>query len=64
MPDQVLTKRVKVALLLGVLVALSFLVAALVTFIQQGDWPARYVSVGVGILAAMFIAVRRRARKR
>ena len=64
MPDQVLTKQVKVALLFGVLVALGFLVAALVTFIQKGDWPASYVSAGVGILAGMFIAIRRRARRR
>ncbi len=63
MADQDLTKRVKVAIVLGALVSLGFLVAALVTFIQDGDWPARYVSAGIGILAAMFIAVRR-ARKR
>lgn len=60
MPDQILTKRVKVALVLGVLIALSFFVAAVVTFIQVGDWPASYVSAGVTILAAMFIALRRR----
>ncbi len=62
MPDQTFTRRV--AILFGVLVALSFLVAALVIFIREGDWPARYVAGGTTILAAMFIAVRRRTRKR
>jgi hypothetical protein len=51
MPDQTLTKRIRVAVLLGVLVALSFLVAAVVIFIQDGDWPARYVAAGITILA-------------
>lgn len=63
MPDQLLTKR-RIAIVLGVLVALAFLIAAAVIFIQEGDWPARYISAGIGILAVMFIAARRQARKR
>lgn len=64
MPDQLLTKRIRIAIVLGVLVALAFLIAAAVIFIQEGDWPARYISAGIGILAVMFIAARRQARKR
>ena len=64
MAEQTITKRVSVAILLGVLVAFAFLVAATVVFIQEGDWPARYVSAGFTILAVMFIAVRRRTRRR
>ena len=63
MPEQVLTRRFKVALVVGILAALSFFVAALVTFLREGDWPAKYVSLGAGILAAMFIARRRRIRR-
>jgi hypothetical protein len=51
MSDQVLTKRVRVAILLGVLIALSSLVAALVIFVQEDDWPVRFVSAGFTILA-------------
>lgn len=64
MADQTLTKRMKVAILVSILVAFAFLVAAVVVFIQEGDWPARYVSAGFTILAVMFIAVRRRTRRR
>lgn len=64
MRDQTLTRCIKVAILLGVLVAFGFLVAAVVVFIQEGDWPARYVSAGFTILAVMFIAVRGRTRRR
>ena len=64
MANQVLTKRGKVVIVLCALVALSFLVAALVTFIQTGDWPARYVYAGVLILAGIFIGIRKRARRR
>lgn len=46
MPDQVLTKRIRIAIVFGILVALGFLVAAVVIFIQEGDWPARYVAAG------------------
>jgi len=63
MPDQALTKRATVGIVLGVLVALSFLVAALVTYIQEGDWPARYVSASITILAVILIAVKRRTSR-
>ena len=51
--------RIKVAIALAVFAGLGFLVAALVIFIREGDWPARYISAGVTILAVTFIAVRR-----
>jgi len=63
MPEQALTKRATVGIVFGVLVALSFLVAALVTYIQEGDWPARYVSAGITILAVILIAVKRRTSR-
>jgi hydrogenase-4 membrane subunit HyfE len=64
MTDQVLTKCFKVVIVLGVLLAMGFLVAALFTFLQQGDWPARYVATATFILGVLFIAARRRARRR
>jgi hypothetical protein len=59
MMRQSLSGRVKVAIALAVLAGLSFLAAALIIFIRKGDWPARYISAGVTILAVTFIAVRR-----
>lgn len=56
-----MTKRDKVAVVLCVLASLSFLVVAIVVFIQEGDWPAKYISAAVTILAVMFIAMRRRS---
>lgn len=64
MSDQTLPKRARVAILFGVLLAFGFLIAALVTFIREGDWPAGYVSAGVSVLAVMLIVIRRRSRKR
>lgn len=51
------------AIALAILASLSFFIAALVTFIRERDWPARYVSAGVTILAVTFIAIRRRASR-
>ncbi|MFN2492131.1 MAG: hypothetical protein ABR501_04515 [Pyrinomonadaceae bacterium] len=61
MEKQVLSTQGKIAIALGVVASLRFLIAALVVFLQTGDWPAKYVSAGVSILAVMFIAIRRRA---
>ncbi len=63
MPDQRLSRRGKVAIALGILGGLAFLLAALVTFLREGDWPAKYVSAALSIFAVMVIAVRRRARR-
>ncbi|MEP6636552.1 MAG: hypothetical protein ABJB97_07480 [Acidobacteriota bacterium] len=54
----------RVVMVLGVCAGLAFLILALVIFIQEHDWPAKYISIGVGILAATFIAFRRRAALR
>jgi hypothetical protein len=35
-----------------------------VIFIREGDWPVRYISVAVSILAVMFIAIRRSPARR
>ena len=59
-----LSTRGRIVVALGLLMSLSFLIAALVTFMQKGDWPAAYVSAGATILAVMFIAIRKRASLR
>lgn len=61
MAKQSLGRRGTVAIALAILASLSFLIAALVIFIREGDWPAKYISAGVTILAVTFIAIRRRA---
>ncbi|HEY0005484.1 MAG TPA: hypothetical protein VGB17_11795 [Pyrinomonadaceae bacterium] len=60
-PD--LSRRGKVAMALSILASLSFFTTALVIFIREGDWPAKYISAGLTILAITFIAVRRRASR-
>jgi hypothetical protein len=52
--------QAKIAIVLGLLASLSCFVAAVVIFIKERDWPARYLSAGVTILAVIFIAIRRR----
>jgi hypothetical protein len=54
----------KVAVIVCILTSLSFFTIALVIFIREGDWPARYISVAVSILAVMFIAIRRSPARR
>ena len=54
----------KLVIMLCILASLSFLITALVIFIREGDWPARYISAGVTILAVMFVALKRRASRR
>jgi len=53
----------KVAVVVCILASLSFLTAAVVIFIRTHDWPARYISMGVTLLAVMFIALRRRGSR-
>jgi hypothetical protein len=52
--------RARMAIAVSLLVSLTFLIVAVVIFLQKGDWPARYISVTVTILAVVFIAIRRR----
>jgi FtsH-binding integral membrane protein len=54
------SRRAWIVIAVSLLASLTFLIAAVVIFLQKGDWPARYISVGVTILAVMFIAIRRR----
>jgi hypothetical protein len=63
MANQDLGTLAKVAIALGFLASLSCFITAFVIFIQVKDWPARYIYAGVSILAVMFIALRRRARR-
>ncbi len=53
-------RRARLAVALGFLVGPSLLIIALVIFIREGDWPARYISAGVTVLAVTFILIRRR----
>jgi hypothetical protein len=64
MANQNLGSRGKIAISLGILASLGFLIAALVIFIREGDWPARYIYAGVAILSVMFLAIRRRVSPR
>jgi hypothetical protein len=57
-------RRGKVAIALAMLASLSFFIAALVIFIREGDWPAKYISAGVTILAVTFIAIKRQASRK
>ena len=64
MTEQPLKKRAKVAIVICILASLGFLIAAVAIFIREGDWPARYISAGVTILAVLVIALRRRTSRR
>ena len=54
----------KIAIALGFVAGLSFLILAVVIFIQEGDWPARYISTGVTIWSVTFIAIMRLTSRR
>ena len=60
MSDSKFSKVGKIAIAVGVCASLAFFILAIVIFIQVRDWPARYISMGCAILAATFIAARRR----
>ncbi|MEP6921993.1 MAG: hypothetical protein ABI967_12785 [bacterium] len=51
----------KIAIAVGVCASLAFFTLAIVIFIQVRDWSAHYISMGCVILAATFIAARRRS---
>lgn len=58
-----LSKRVKIVIALAFLASAGFVVAAVMTFIREGDWPAKYLSVAATILLVVVIALKRRARQ-
>jgi uncharacterized membrane protein YfcA len=60
MKEQPISRRGKIAIALCILASLGFFIASLVVYIRERDWPAKYVSAGVSLLAVMFIARRRR----
>ncbi len=64
MSDRKFNRLGKIVIAVGVCAALAFFILAIVIFIQERDWPARYISMGCAILAATFIAARRRASLR
>ncbi len=61
MSDPKFSSAGKIAIAGGVCASLAFFILAIVIFIQVRDWPARYISMGCAILAATFIAARRRS---
>ncbi len=64
MVEQRLSRVAVIAIILGALGGFAFLIVALVVFLRHGDWPARYISAGVSLLAVTFIAIRRRTQRR
>jgi hypothetical protein len=48
---------------LAFLASAGFVVAAVVTFIREGDWPAKYLSAAAMILLVVGVALKRRARR-
>jgi Na+/H+ antiporter NhaC len=53
----------RIAIIFGILGGFAFLITALVIFLRSGDWPAKYISAGVSLLAVTFIAIRRRTHQ-
>jgi membrane protein implicated in regulation of membrane protease activity len=53
----------KLLLVLAALVSAGFVIAAVVTFLRVGDWPAKYLYVAATILLFVVIALKRRARR-
>jgi len=58
-----LNKRIKIMIALALLASAGFVVAAVVTFIRERDWPAKYLSAAASILLVVVIALKRRARR-
>jgi len=63
MVERGLSRRSKIAISLGMLAALSFLLLAFFIFLRDGDWPAKYISIGISLFAVIVVALRRRARR-
>lgn len=57
------SKRAQIAVVLAILASAGFVCAAVVTFIREGDWPAKYLSAAATILLVVVIAFKRRARR-
>lgn len=53
----------KVLIVLAGLASAGFIIAAVVTFARERDWPAKYFYAAAIIWLVVFIALRRRARR-
>jgi hypothetical protein len=53
----------KLLIVLAVLASFGFIVAAVVTFIREGDWPAKYFYIAAMILLVLVIGLKRRSRR-
>ena len=58
-----LSTRAKLVIVIRVMASAGFIVAAVVTFIQEGDWPAKYLSAAAMILLVLVIGLKRRRRQ-
>jgi len=59
-----LSTRAKLVIAIGALTSTGFIVAAVVTFIQKGDWPAKYLYAAAMILLVLVIGLKRHRRQR
>ena len=57
------SKRSQIAVVLAILGSAGFVCAAAVTFIREGDWPAKYLYTAAMILLIVVIGLKRRARR-
>jgi hypothetical protein len=53
----------KLLIVLAGLASAAFIIAAVVTFVRERDWPAKYLYAAAMIWLVVFIALRRRARR-
>ena len=55
--------KAKIVLILTVLVSACLIAAAVVTYVREGDWPAKYVYAAAITFLVVAIAVKPRARR-
>jgi hypothetical protein len=58
-----LSNGAKLVIVLAILASGGFIIAAVVTFIREGDWPAKYLSIAATILLVLVIGLKRRSRR-
>ena len=53
----------KLFFVIGVLASAGFVVAVVVRYGREGDWPTNYLSAAMMILLVLMIGLKRRARR-
>jgi uncharacterized membrane protein YbaN (DUF454 family) len=53
----------KVLIVVAALIGVGFIIAAVVTYVRVGDWPARYLYAAALILLFVVIALKRLGRR-